>query len=110
MAKSPYGAGSETLSKTKAIPPFWKAVSIETAFIWGTVNLIGTGKVGIIEATCMQDILPKHPCKYCAQQVPRGCDHEAGSHHLARDELEDEQIHIDANLISVRIRNGDLSF
>ncbi len=38
-ARSPNGSGSDNLNKIKAIPPFWKAVSIDTAVIWGIFNL-----------------------------------------------------------------------
>ena len=38
-AKSPKGSGSESRKRMKAMPPFWKAVSIETAVIWGISSL-----------------------------------------------------------------------
>ena len=43
VAISPHGGGMDTFNRMKAIPPFWKAVSMDTAMICFLFNLSGGG-------------------------------------------------------------------
>ena len=76
---SPYGLGSDNWSNINAIPPFWKAVSIETAVIWATFNLKVLNikgeydKVGMYSKNFIFYFLLTHTAKQNQHQM---CNHK----------------------------------